>query len=288
MSAGTVQEIWRYPVKSMGGETIPRATIGSMGMPGDRGWALRDSAADQTTNAKRTPGLLLCSARYLAEPSDGAVPAVEIELPGGERVRSDDAGASARISAAVGREVTLSALRPPEDLEYYRSRPAAGGGDPLAGLRAVLGLEADEPIPDFSIMPKELRGFATLPGTHFDAFPVHLLTTASLAELSARKGGLPADRRRFRANLVIETPAGVSGFPEMDWCGKTLRVGSARLRVEIPTIRCAMPGHPQPGLEADRAVTRTLVREANHSLGVYLSVLEPGTVAVGDPVEIEA
>ena len=39
---GTVQELWRYPVKSMGGERIEQATLGAAGLPGDRGWAVRD------------------------------------------------------------------------------------------------------------------------------------------------------------------------------------------------------------------------------------------------------
>jgi uncharacterized protein YcbX len=37
MSA-SVTEIWRYPVKSMGGETIDAATVGERGLPGFRSW----------------------------------------------------------------------------------------------------------------------------------------------------------------------------------------------------------------------------------------------------------
>jgi uncharacterized protein len=32
----TVTEIWRYPVKTMGGEKLPRATVGPLGIEGDR------------------------------------------------------------------------------------------------------------------------------------------------------------------------------------------------------------------------------------------------------------
>ena len=42
---GRVREIWRYPVKSMGGERLSRCDIELNGIYGDRRWALRD---DQT------------------------------------------------------------------------------------------------------------------------------------------------------------------------------------------------------------------------------------------------
>ncbi|HZB05114.1 MAG TPA: MOSC N-terminal beta barrel domain-containing protein, partial [Thermoleophilaceae bacterium] len=37
-------EIWRYPVKSMGGETIDAAAVGERGLHADRMWAVRDPA----------------------------------------------------------------------------------------------------------------------------------------------------------------------------------------------------------------------------------------------------
>jgi hypothetical protein len=43
MSA-SVTEIWRYPVKSMGGETIDAAAVGERGLHADRMWAVRDPA----------------------------------------------------------------------------------------------------------------------------------------------------------------------------------------------------------------------------------------------------
>ena len=50
--------------------------------------------------------------------------------------------------------------------------------------------------------------------------------------------------------------------------------------------RCANTTHAQPGLERDPGVMRALARCARHDLGVYATVVLPGSAAVGDPVEL--
>ncbi|MCH8283333.1 MAG: alcohol dehydrogenase catalytic domain-containing protein [Chloroflexi bacterium] len=81
MRVGTVKQIWRYPVKSMGGETVQDCQVGERGLGGDRGWALRDETAGEIRGAKKLPELLECTARYLDAPSGESVPPVEITLP---------------------------------------------------------------------------------------------------------------------------------------------------------------------------------------------------------------
>jgi hypothetical protein len=85
MRIGSVHEIWRFPVKSMGGEQVPSTTIGARGVHGDRLWAIRDLDKNVLTSAKRIPKLLLLSARYLEEPAadvgPGSIPPVEIAFP---------------------------------------------------------------------------------------------------------------------------------------------------------------------------------------------------------------
>ncbi|MGH7133984.1 MAG: MOSC N-terminal beta barrel domain-containing protein, partial [Phycisphaerales bacterium] len=90
---GHVTELWRYPVKSMGGESLPRATVGPLGIPGDRGWALRDEAAGEMRGAKKMPVLMQCRARYDAEPNGAAIPPVTMTLPDGSTLHSGDADA---------------------------------------------------------------------------------------------------------------------------------------------------------------------------------------------------
>jgi uncharacterized protein YcbX len=44
---GTIQQIWRHPVKSMAGEKLNNCMVESTGIPGDRGWALRDETTGE-------------------------------------------------------------------------------------------------------------------------------------------------------------------------------------------------------------------------------------------------
>ena len=39
---GTIKELWRFPVKSMQGATVPECRVTSQGLVGDRCWAMRD------------------------------------------------------------------------------------------------------------------------------------------------------------------------------------------------------------------------------------------------------
>ncbi len=282
MLVGRVQELWRYPVKSMGGESLDRTRLDALGVAGDRGWALRDEDAGEIRGAKKLPALLLCSARYLAEPDDGTIPSAAITLPDGTRTTTDDPDIARRLSALLGRRLTLWPRRSADDRDHHR-RGLPDHADMETEMRHVFGREADEPLPDFSVFPAELFEFTSPLGTYFDAFPLHVLTTASLTALG---GGERFDRRRFRPNVLIETPPDVRGLVDPTWAGKRLRIGAAELALTVACPRCSMPTQPQPGLAKDPSVLRSIVRDADQALGLYATVATPGAVAVGDPVEL--
>ncbi len=77
-----VTEIWRFPVKSMGGETLLEADVGELGITGDRGWSLYDVSTGTTLTARRAPDLLFASARLVADE-------LAITLPDGSEVGED-------------------------------------------------------------------------------------------------------------------------------------------------------------------------------------------------------
>src|SRR5262249_7209247 len=269
----------------MGGEQIERCTVGEHGLPGDRGWALRDEVAGEIRGAKKFPQLLRCAARYLEEPDAERIPAAEITLPDGTRVRSDDSHVAARLSDLLGKRVTLWPLRPANDLAHYR-RAQPDDPDMLRELRTIFGRLEDEPLPDLSVFPEELFEFTSLPGTYFDALPLHLLTTATLADLGRLNPSARFDRRRFRPNILIAPEGETAAQPELDWCGHPLRVGRATVSIEMPVVRCSMSIQPQGDLPHDPSVLRTIVRQSNQNVGVYANVVTPGSVSVGDPVEL--
>lgn len=280
---GRISEVWRYAVKSMGGELLKQCTLGARGVVGDRGWALRDEEAGEIRGAKKLPDLLRCTARYLDEPTEGTVPPAEITLPDGTTLRTDNDTAAQRLSALLGRRVTLWPLQPASATEHYR-HGAPDNPDMMAELRAIFGRTADEPLPDLSIFPPELFEYVSPLGTYFDAFPLHILTTASLAALGAHNPSARFNVRRFRPNVVVET-GGAAGLVESDWLGRTLQIGGARLKIEAPCPRCVMTTLPQGDLAKDPSVLRTIVRDAAQNVGVYATVTTPGRVTAGDAVE---
>lgn len=282
---GHVREIWRYAVKSMGGERLPGCELDGLGIPGDRGWALRDEEAGEIRGAKKIPLLMQCAARYLEEPSGDAIPPVAITLADGSTVRSDDPEASARLSAALGRRVTLCPRRPAADTDHYR-RAAPDNPDFEAEMRSIFGRLPDEPLPDLSNIPPEIFEFTSPLGTYFDVFPLHVLTDTGLDNLRRREPAATFDTRRFRPNFLVEMIDRSAQSVETAWTNRVLRIGSATIKVEIPTVRCVMTTLAQPNLAKEPKVLRTIVREADQCLGVYATVLEAGSTAVGDRVEL--
>lgn len=282
---GHVREIWRYAVKSMGGERLPGCELGALGIPGDRGWALRDEEAGEIRGAKKIPLLMQCAARYLDEPYGDAIPHVAITLADGSTVRSDDPEASARLSAALGRRVTLCPRRPAADTDHYR-RAAPDNPDFEAEMRSIFGRLPDEPLPDLSNIPPEIFEFTSPLGTYFDVFPLHVLTDTGLDNLRRREPAATFDTRRFRPNFLVEMADSSAQSVEAAWTNRVLRIGGATIKVQIPTVRCVMTTLAQPDLAKEPKVLRTIVREADQCLGVYATVLEAGSAAVGDQVEL--
>jgi len=68
---------------------------------------------------------------------------------------------------------------------------------------------------------------------------------------------------------------------------RVLRIGGLRMRVDLRDQRCVMVTIDPVTLHRDPAILRAIARERDNRLGVYGSTVEPGRVAVGDPVELE-
>ncbi|MEU3329864.1 MOSC domain-containing protein [Streptomyces albus] len=76
--AGVIERIWRYPIKSTGGELLHRAEVEPRGLVGDRLFAVRDAqgkfgSGKNTRRFRRMPGLLQLSSRYLGDAGEPAL-----------------------------------------------------------------------------------------------------------------------------------------------------------------------------------------------------------------------
>jgi MOSC N-terminal beta barrel domain len=72
LNRASVTELWRFPVKSMGGVQVDEVRVDRRGVHADRLWAVRDLENDITATARKLPALLGCTARYLCEPGPAA------------------------------------------------------------------------------------------------------------------------------------------------------------------------------------------------------------------------
>src|SRR5246127_4132491 len=263
MTIGEVAQLWRYPVKSLGGEQIEHAEVGPRGVLGDRLWAVRDLQRDIPASARRLPALLTAVARYPGRvPTDagpGNVPDVEITFPDGTVLYSSDREVHAKLSELAGRGGRLTALPPARDTSLHRlRRDQQTDGLSSATLRAGFGVAEGEKLPDLSIVPMAdiltLGRYSTPPGTFVDLAPVHVLTTTSLATIGAEVGD-ELDVRRFRPNVFVALDNPDEDLPESQWVGAHVVLDEVTLNVSMPTVRCVVPSRAQPGLDVNRQIT---------------------------------
>lgn len=196
-SVGTVEDLWRYPVKSMAGEQLAQAPVDVRGILGDRLYAVRDTdgklgGGADTRRFVRMDRLLDFQAAYLPDLTP------VITLPDGRVVRGDDEHVHWAISDGLDR-------------------------------------------PGVTLVREDVI-------SHFDAEPLHLVTTASM-----RLADLEPDRRRVRPNVILHTEQ-FDGRPEEAWVGRELHVGTHLVIIVVGRherlgvcARVAIPGRVRVG-----------------------------------------
>jgi len=120
----------------------------------------------------------------------------------------------------------------------------------------------------------------------FDTFPQSLITTQTIAGLGELVGAR-LDVQRFRPNILVEA-ADSAPFIEDGWVGCVLRVGDMSMRIDKRDGRCAVITIDPLSTERDPAILRAVARDRGGCLGVYGSTVQPGRVALGDPVFISS
>ena len=124
----TVTELFRYPVKSMGGHPLNQVNLGVNGIPGDRCWTLKDDERGGIKGGKRFPALMGMSAQLMVEPSTAnPSPEALITLSDGQQIRTTAEDVNAVMSAAVGAPVSVWPLLPADQLDHYLRPPTSTG-----------------------------------------------------------------------------------------------------------------------------------------------------------------
>lgn len=211
-----VAELWRYPVKSMGGERIETTRVEADGIPGDRLVHVVQGDGRVVTSRFR-PGLLGFRAT-LGTDGEPLVDGVPWDRP--------------------------------EVLERVRAATS----------------------PDVELVRFEGEDH----GQRFDVLPLTVLTDGMVGELGY-------DARRFRPNLLI---GGVEGREETGWPGRFLRIGGLVIGIRNRRSRCVMTTFDPDTQAQDGDVLRRVVREFEGRVALDCWVEAPGTVAVGDEVEL--
>ena len=241
---GRLAQICRHPIKGHGRETLAsvRLLAGAC-LPWDRHWAVAHEAA------QLEPGWNPCVnfARGAKAPE---LMAITSQL--------DEATATVTLRHPAQGEITLRPDDPadlPRFLDWVRPLNPQSRAQPARIVTAGRGM------------------------TDSDFPSVAILSTASLADLSARMGH-DLSPHRWRGNLWLD---GAAPWAEFDWIGRVIHIGQAVLRIEEPITRCtATQVNPDSG-KADADTLSALEAAFGHQdFGVYATVIAGGMVATGD------
>jgi uncharacterized protein YcbX len=254
-----------YPVKSCAGINLTTVEIDRFGPKGDRRWMV----------VNETGGFL--TQREIAQMSQVAVALV----PSGLRLE---------CNGSVSNVTEPDADAPIRQVQVWDDHVPArdAGGDTAEWLSRHLGSACRLVfMPDDTVRrvdgayasEGETVGFA-------DAFPLLLISQASLDELNSRLP-VPVPMNRFRPNLVV---SGCEAFAEDEW--RRIRIDKMEFDVAKACSRCVIPSIVQETGRRDPHINRALAgfRRINGQIyfGQNLLYQQPGMLKVGDSLEVLA
>lgn len=187
----------------------------------------------------------------------------------------------------------LTASRLPELVLYHPEGLDESAGEPLpTQVRTPAGACVPLRSPELTaeIAARFGSGVDLMQLRHgiFDEGAVSVISLATIAGIG-REAGLDLDRRRFRANIVLETERGET-FLEDAWVGGTLVFGDGDARpavaVTMRDVRCIMLNLDPDTAKQDARIMKTVVRLNQNYAGVYGTVVQSGTIRTGDRVSL--
>lgn len=268
-----------YPVKSLGGFSVPVAEVDDLGLLGDRRFMLVDETGKFLTQRALPRMALIRTALSADTLTLSAAGAGACAVP--RRAALDSHPAAIRTVSVWKSEGLLA--------EDCGDAPAAWLSDTLATkCRLVrIGEKFIRPVTKSAARPGDRVTFA-------DAAPLLIISEATLADLNDRlvaQGEEAVPMNRFRPNLVV---TGCPAFAEDTWT--RFRIGNVVFRAGGPCARCSVPTIDQETAERGKEPLRTLTayrRDASDPTNVnfgqnLIHETKTGALRVGDPVELLA
>jgi uncharacterized protein YcbX len=259
---GTVESLWRYPVKSMAGEEVQTAFLGFAGLYGDRVFAFTSAASPKGfpyLTAREQHAMLRYHPRFRHADLSAQPP----NLTDAEALAP---GVNLTTLYAEAAEFIVDVLTPSGELLAIDD-PALLGvlGEGLDSSNVLHLVHADRALTD-------LR-------------PVSLVSVQTVRQLGEELGAT-IDKRRFRMNLYLDL-GDAGGFAEDGYVGRSLRIGErAVISVLERDPRCPMITLDPDTAVADPTVLRQVGEAHGGTFGVYAAVLVEGTLRKGDAVEL--
>jgi uncharacterized protein YcbX len=260
---GTIESLWRYPVKSMRGAEMPEVFMGFSGIYGDRCYAFKNSAARKGfpyLNANVQQQMLRYRPQF-RHPERASKPPNLTEA----------ASIAPGVTPANGEaeDMMLDIVTPSGEIMSV--------DDPA--LIKLLGEGISE---------KHQLKLARSDRALTDCRPISLISLQTVRQVESELG-IPIDKRRFRANIYFNFASELSGFAEDDFVGRRLRIGlNATLMVLERDPRCKMISLDPDTGEHNPEVLREVSRAHGNFAGVYCAVLVEGLLKKGDLIELVA
>lgn len=255
MNEATIAGLWHFPVKGLSGQSLDEVTLRpGEGFPHDRVYAFaRANGAFDPNDPKPLP-----KGNFHMLARDAAL--VKLHSHYADGILRLEAGAKS---------------------QSFDLRDAEGRKGAEAFLSAYLGLD------DTMMAQLAIGGPHRFTDVSVDS--VAMMNAVSLINLSTVRAlgqqvGQELDPMRFRGNIYFD---GYGPRAELEWEGRTVAIGEARLKVVRRTQRCAATTVNPATAERDVMVPRHLMDLYGHAyLGVYAEVVAGGTVREGDTMEL--
>ncbi len=263
MAELTLSALYRYPVKSMGGDRFETLDVDARGFRFDRQWMVVDAHGHFLTQREQ-PRLALIKTSV---DEDGVL---RLRAPGHPDIAVGRQGGD-RLAVVVWAD-TVQARAAGAEVDAWLS-------DFLSVSCRLVSFPDDvlRPVDPGYATPSDQVGFA-------DGFPFLLISQASLDDLNARMEQ-PVPMLRFRPNLVVE---GCEPYAEDSW--RVIRIGELTFRVAKPCARCIIPTIDPATALRGKEPLRTLMRyrrRGNHVFfGQNLIHDRSGRLALGMAVEV--